>query len=93
MVRFDPVMGIADTAERVRQEMHRFEASLPRLMPLYGDRWVVFRDGDVVSVHDDEEAAYRAGIEKFGRHGGHVVAQVVEQRVVPLTAAIAYQRG
>jgi hypothetical protein len=86
-------MSIADTAERVRQEMRRFEASLPRLMPLYADRWVVFRDGGVVSVHDDEEAAYRAGIEKFGRHGGHVVAKVAEQRVVPLSAAIAYQRG
>jgi len=93
MVKFVPVMSIADTAERVRQEMRRFEASLPRLMPLYADRWVVFRDGDVVSVHDDEEAAYRAGIAKFGRHGGHVVAQVAEQRVVPLSAAIAYQRG
>ena len=67
MVKFVPVMSIADTAERVRQEMRRFEASLPRLMPLYADRWVVFRDGDVVSVHDDEEAAYRAGIAKFGR--------------------------
>jgi hypothetical protein len=86
-------MSIADTAERVRQEMCRFEASLPRLMPLYADRWVVFRDGEVVSVHEDEEAAYRAGIEEFGRHGGHVVAQVAEPRVVPLSAAIAYQRG
>ena len=93
MVGLCSVMSIADTAERVREEIRRFEASLPRLMPLYRDRWVVFRDGDVVSVHDDEEAAYRAGIEKFGRYGGHVVAQVAEQRVVPLTAAIAYQRG
>jgi hypothetical protein len=36
-----------NTMERVRQEMRRFEASLPRLKPLYADRWVVFRDGDV----------------------------------------------
>ncbi len=55
--------------ERVRQEMRRFEASLPRLKPLYADRWVVFRDGDVVSVHDTEELAYRAGLAQFGRHG------------------------
>ena len=80
-----------NTAERVRQEMRRFEASLPRLLPLYADRWVVFRDGDVVSVHDTEELAYRAGLEKFGRHGGHVIAKVAEQRTVPLSASVAYR--
>ena len=78
------------TAERVRQEMRRFEASLPRLLPLYADRWVVFRDGDVVSVHDTEELAYLAGLQRFGRHGGHVIAKVAEQRAVPLSAAVTY---
>lgn len=81
-----------NTAERVRQEMRRFEASLPRLMPLYADRWVVFRDGDIVSLHDTEEQAYRAGLEAFGRHGGHVVAKVAEKRVIPLSAVVAYQK-
>ena len=78
------------TAERVRQEMRRFEASLPRLLPLYADRWVVFRDGEVVSVHDTEELAYLAGLQRFGRHGGHVIAKVAEQRAVPLSAAVTY---
>ena len=49
-------------------------ASLPRLKPLYADRWVVFRDGEVASVHDSEEDAYRAGLARFGRQGGHVIA-------------------
>jgi len=88
MVRSD---HMTSTAERVRQEMRRFEANLPRLMPLYHDRWVVFRDGDVVSVHDTEELAYLAGLEKFGRHGGHVIAKVVEQRAVPLSAVVGYR--
>lgn len=79
-----------NTAERVRQEMRRFEASLPRLLPLYADRWVVFRDGEVVSVHDTEELAYLAGLQRFGRHGGHVIAKVAEQRAVPLSAAVTY---
>ncbi len=72
--------------------MRRFEASLPRLKPRYAGRWVVFRDGKVASVHDSEEEAYRAGLERFGRQGGHVVARVVEQRAVPLTAAVVYQK-
>jgi len=80
-----------NTTERVRQEMRRFEASLPRLLPLHADRWVVFRDGEVASVHDTEELAYRAGLAKFGRHGGHVIARVAEQRTVPLTASAGYR--
>lgn len=79
-----------NTAERVRQEMRRFEASLPRLLPLYADRWVVFREGEVVSAHDTEELAYRAGLQRFGRHGGHVIAKVAEQRAVPLSATVTY---
>jgi hypothetical protein len=84
-------MEAMNTAERVRQEMRGFEASVPRLKPLYADRWVVFRDGEVVSAHDTEEAAYRAGLASFGRHAGHVIAKVAELRVVPLRAAVAYQ--
>jgi hypothetical protein len=53
---------------------------------------VVFRDGKVASVHDSEEEAYRAGLAKFGRQGGHVIAKVAEQRAVPLTAALVYQK-
>jgi hypothetical protein len=71
--------------------MRRFEASLPRLKPLYADRWVVFRDGEVVSVHDTEELAYLAGLDKFGRHGGHVIAKVADQRPVPLSAVVGYR--
>lgn len=81
------------TADRVREEMRRFLASLPRLKPLYADRWVVFRDGEVASVHDSEEDAYRAGLATFGRQGGHVIAKVADQAAVPLSAAAVYQRG
>lgn len=80
------------TAERVHEEMRRFKASLPRLKPLYAGRWVVFRDGEVVSVHDSEEDAYRAGLEEFGRQGGHVIARVADQTAVPLSAAVVYQK-
>lgn len=72
--------------------MRRFQEALPGLLEQHRGRWVVFRDGQVVSAHDTEEEAYRAGLEAFGRHGGHVVAQVAEQRVVPLTAAVSFLR-
>jgi hypothetical protein len=79
-------------AERVREEMRRFEVSLPHLKARYADRWVVFRDGAVVSDHDTEEDAYRAGLTRFGRQGGHVVARVADRTAVPLSAAVVYQK-
>jgi hypothetical protein len=79
------------TAERVRAEMRRFEEALPELLLEHRDRWVVFRDGALISVFDSEEEAYRDGLARFGRDGGHVVAKVAEQRTVPLTAAVVYQ--
>jgi hypothetical protein len=66
----------------VEVEMRRFDAALPELLKEYRERWVVFRDGQVVSVFDAEEDAYQDGLRRFGRHGGHVVASVVERRVV-----------
>ena len=81
------------TADRVREEMGRFREALPRLLSELEGRWVVFRDGEVVSVHDDEEQAYIAGMERFGPDGGQVIALVVPERVVPVSAAVLYQRA
>lgn len=80
------------TSERVRAEMHRFRERLPELLARLPGRWVVFRDGEVVSDHETEEHAYRAGLDRFGRHGGHVIAQVAPQRSVPLSAAVVYRK-
>lgn len=80
-------------SDRVREEMGRFREALPRLLPELEGRWVVFRDGEVVSVHDDEEQAYRAAVEQFGPAGGQVIARVEPERTVPLSAAVLYQRA
>jgi hypothetical protein len=76
--------------ERVAKESARFRATIPQLLAQYGGKWVVFRDGAVVSVHPDEESAYVAGLQRFGPGGGHVVAVVREPEVVLLRAAIAF---
>lgn len=76
--------------ERVMNEAARFRAEIPQLLPRYRDQWIVFRDGAVVSVHPDEEAAYLAGLANFGPAGGHVVALVREPEPVMLSAAIAF---
>ena len=82
---------MADTvAERVLQETLRFREALPVLLKEHAGKWVVFRDGQIQGVYDDEERAYRGGLEKFGREGGHVVAPVIEQRPAPITASVLF---
>ncbi len=75
--------------QRVLAEGERFRAELPALLPIYGERWVVFRDGKVASAHATEEEAYVAGLEHFGPYGGHVVAIVREVEVVMVGAITA----
>jgi hypothetical protein len=79
-----------DAAERVREENERFRKALPELLETYPNRWVVFRDGAVISDHDSQLAAYTAAVEAFGPHGGFVVAPVKEQVPTPMTAAVLF---
>jgi len=76
--------------DQVLEEMKRFEESLDSLMEEYRDKWVVFKDGKVVSAHDTEEDAYRSGIESMGHEGGYVVAQVSPIVTVPISAGVLY---
>lgn len=81
---------VSVASDKVRAEMALFRAALPRLLQELPGRWVVFRDGQVQSVHDDESAAFSEGLRRFGREGGHIVAQVAEERVVPLHAGVVF---
>jgi hypothetical protein len=76
--------------QRVLAEAARFRAKLPVLLRLYAEQWVVFRDDEVVSAHATEEEAYVAGLDRFGPHGGHVVAIVREPESVVLSAVISF---
>lgn len=77
-------------ADKVLEETLRFREALPELLKAHAGKWVVFKDGQVQSVHEREEEAYRAGLEKFGWDGGHVIAPVIEQRPAPVTAGVLF---
>jgi hypothetical protein len=77
-------------ADRVLEETRRFRDALPELLNEHAGKWVVFKDGRVVSVHKDEDEAYRAGLEKFGREGGHVIAPVIPDVPAPITAGVLF---
>ncbi len=80
-------------AGRVLQETLRFREALPALLVEHAGKWVVFKGGQVQSVHETEDEAYRAGLEKFGRDGGQVIALVIEQRPAPVTAGALFNLG
>lgn len=64
--------------ERVFVESRQFRAMLSTLIPEYGGKWVVFRDGQVQSVHDTEDEAFVAGLQRFGADGAFIIPQVRE---------------
>jgi hypothetical protein len=69
--------------ERVFAESERFRARLPELLKSeFAGKWIVFRDNQVVSAHDDVESAYADGLKRFGLYGGQVITEVKEQEVV-----------
>ena len=80
----DATVDLAEVRARVRAESARLRAKLPALLPLYTDQWVVFRDGEVVSVHVTDEEAYVAGLERFGPRGGHIIAQIREPEIITI---------
>lgn len=79
-----------ETARKVLAETERFLAALPELMKQHPGRWVVFRDGQVVSDHATEDEAYRDAVARFGLDGGFVVAPVVETAPTPVTAGVMF---
>jgi hypothetical protein len=85
-------MPTSATATRVLEETKRFRDALPDLLRSCPGKWVVFRDGEVHSIHDTEDSAFRAGVEAFGLRGGQVIAQVKPQKPIPLTAGILFGR-
>ena len=80
----------ASLCDAVMAEALRFRSMIPTLMPVHRDRWVVFREGQVHSVHATEEEAFVAGLDRFGPLGGHIVAVVrpVEPIALSGTAAL-----
>lgn len=64
--------------QTILRESRKFRELLPSLLHLYAGKWIVFRCGQVVSVHTMEIDAYTMGVKLFGVDGGFVIAQVVK---------------
>jgi hypothetical protein len=76
--------------KQVLEEYRRFEAMLPRLMSTLRERWVVFYQGEVQSVHGGEREALAAGVATFGYDAAFVVAPVREPTVSTIGPTIRF---
>lgn len=82
--------AMSTVSERVLEETKRFRAALPGLLETHRGKWVVFKDGAVRGIHDDEKAAYEAAVKEFGSGAGYVIAPVTETHPTPVTAAVLF---
>lgn len=81
---------MATVSEKVLEETMLFRAALPELLKTHPGKWVVFKDGQVRSVHDDEAHAYESAVKAFGPGSGYVIAPVEETHSTPVTAAVMF---
>lgn len=81
---------MSTVADKVLEETKRFRAALPELLKTHRGKWVVFKDGSVQGIHDDEKTAYEDAVGRFGALGGYVIAPIVETSPTPVTAAVLF---
>lgn len=78
------------------QEEEALFAQKEELLRQYKGKYVLFRDGQVQSVHDTQEEAFRAGVYKYGRDGVFLARKVSEESLTPLPSRIqrpAHEEG
>ena len=84
------IQNMTDLRETVRREYHRFLSALPELLTTHPQKWVIYRDGAVQGVFQDEDSAFRAAVDRFGVRGGFVVAPIRPVEATPVTAGVMY---
>lgn len=75
--------------QKIMEQDDKFRAELPDLLRRYPGKWVAYRNG-VQHVAEDENTVYGWALDRYGIDGGFVVAQVVEQKPILMTAAMAF---
>ena len=67
---------------QVERNYEAFLAQLPKLLPSYGGKFALMRDGEIVDFFDTAMDAYTVGKREFGL-GGFSIQEIVD-RVIDL---------
>lgn len=79
-----------ETNAQVGLEIARYQAALPGLLadPAIAGRWVVFFQGRVAYIDDDDKRAYDWAVDHLGYYAPFVFARVEPPRVVKVGGAM-----
>lgn len=72
-------------------EQAAFDALLPSLLESHAGQYVLFKDGQPVEFFDGHEAAFNAGLERFGLDAVFLVAPI--EPPAPRSVSLAWDAG
>jgi hypothetical protein len=75
----------------IEEEQRAFDRQLPSLLEKHEGKFVLFKNGQVVEVFDDEGAAYEAGLDRFGIDTIFLIAKIEESDPQPVS--ISWELG
>ena len=75
----------------LQDEQKDFEQQLPELLKEHRGQFVLFQDGKPVDYFPTNEAAYSAGVQKFGTRATFLIAPVAQ--IGPLPISMAWDFG
>ena len=78
----------AEFRKAVSEEKAAFREQLPSLLEKYRDKWVIFKDGQLVEVFDSQEEAYKRALDLYGADEPFLVDVVKEEESQPLSFSI-----
>ncbi|MBW2700987.1 MAG: hypothetical protein JRF33_09225 [Deltaproteobacteria bacterium] len=76
--------------EKIKEEQARFKEALPDLLEKIGDRWVIFKDGEVKADFNTEDEAIREASGQYDFEDTYLIIQVTPIEATPLTAAVMF---
>ena len=75
----------------LEKERRAFDQQLPELMKDHQGEFVLFKDGRAVAFFPTYDAAYAAGLDRFGLDAEFLIQEVVEEQ--PKGCSISWEAG
>lgn len=80
-------MTTDEREQRIREEQAAFDAQVESLAAEHPGAFVLFKDGGAISFHDTFQAAFDAGLDRFGLDEPFLVSQAAVRVPQPLSFA------
>ncbi len=78
----------AEFRKAVSKEKAAFRKQLQSLLDKYRDKWVIFKDGQLIKVFESQDEAYATALELYGADEPFLVDVVQEEESQPLSFSI-----